>query len=164
MVLPIGQWLPPIGVILKNTRRFAGDDSRRKLLKQTQTAEVVVLHPKDFRVREAWILFKLNDSPFRLAEGSFNCIALMDAGSTFIICQTFVPDSASGISEDEAEDLLMEGAEKAGELPTTLFVAAGQLEPQVLAVATRLGMDASIVSETELSPIIGSAQQLFRAR
>ncbi len=44
-----------------------------------------MLRPNQFEVNEAWIVFRLNNAPIRIEhEGSFNCIALMDAASCFI--------------------------------------------------------------------------------
>ena len=36
------------------------------------------LHPNQFQVNEAWIVFQLNETPIHTAkDGSFNCICLM---------------------------------------------------------------------------------------
>lgn len=43
-----------------------------------------MLHPNQFQVNEAWILFQLNKEPIRVeSEGAFSCLALMDAGELF---------------------------------------------------------------------------------
>jgi hypothetical protein len=45
-----------------------------------------VLHPNQFQVNEAWIVFKLNDEPLHtVRDGDFDFIALMDAASGFIV-------------------------------------------------------------------------------
>ena len=44
------------------------------------------VHPNQFHVDEAWIVFKLNDEPLRTdRDGLFNIICLMDAASCFIL-------------------------------------------------------------------------------
>ena len=51
-----------------------------------------MLHPRQFEVNEAWIAFRLNRTPIRTElEGSFNCFALMDAASCFILGTELVP-------------------------------------------------------------------------
>ncbi len=45
-----------------------------------------MLHPNQFQVNEAWIAFQLNDAPIHTrSDGDFNCIALMDAASCFMM-------------------------------------------------------------------------------
>ena len=45
-----------------------------------------VLHPVQFQVNEAWIVFQLNETPIHTEqEGSFNCLCLMDAASCFLL-------------------------------------------------------------------------------
>jgi hypothetical protein len=45
-----------------------------------------MLHPSQFKINEAWIAFRLNGAPIRTErDGDFNCIALMDAASCFIL-------------------------------------------------------------------------------
>lgn len=51
-----------------------------------------MLHPQQFEVNEAWIAFRLNGAPVRTErDGDFNCIALMDAASCFILGSQFIP-------------------------------------------------------------------------
>ncbi|MCY1381805.1 hypothetical protein D9M69_697600 [compost metagenome] len=55
-----------------------------------------MLHPNQFTVNEAWIAFRLNDAPIQTdADGAFNCLALMDAASCFILGTEFVPADAN---------------------------------------------------------------------
>ena len=50
-----------------------------------------LLHPNQFQLNEAWIAFQLNDAPIETEQdGSFNCIALMDAASCFILGNAMV--------------------------------------------------------------------------
>jgi hypothetical protein len=55
-----------------------------------------MLHPKQFEVNEAWIAFRVNGAPVRTErDGDFNCIALMDAASCFILGSEFIPLTAA---------------------------------------------------------------------
>lgn len=52
----------------------------------------MMLHPTQFEVNEAWLAFKLNEVPICIeTEGEFDCIALMDAASGFILGNAFAP-------------------------------------------------------------------------
>lgn len=63
-----------------------------------------MLHPREFQVNEAWIVFKLNDAPISTeADGDFNVIALMDAASCFILGAVFVPVTSAEPSEMEVK-------------------------------------------------------------
>jgi hypothetical protein len=53
-----------------------------------------VLHPNQFQVNEAWIVFRLNETPIHTEqEGSFNCICLMDAASCFLLGSELIPSA-----------------------------------------------------------------------
>ena len=55
-----------------------------------------MLHPQQFEFNEAWIAFRLNGTPVRTErDGDFNCIALMDAASCFILGLQFIPVPAA---------------------------------------------------------------------
>lgn len=55
-----------------------------------------LLHPNQFQVNEAWIVFRLNDEPIRTErDGSFHVAALMDAASCFIFGTEFISSDVS---------------------------------------------------------------------
>jgi hypothetical protein len=121
------------------------------------------LHPSQFQPNEAWILFKLNGAPIQTEQdGAFNCIALMDAASCFILCNEFVRASESGPSKAEAQGLLRAGWEHQKKFPATLFVPAGQPYPIVSAEAERQGISVIPVREAQLHVFTGEAQQGFK--
>jgi hypothetical protein len=71
-----------------------------------------VLHPNQFRINEAWIAFQLNDAPIEtIKDGSFNCIAFMDASSCLILGNVFVATAASAPSPTDLQRLLKTGGE-----------------------------------------------------
>ena len=124
-----------------------------------------MLHPNQFQVNEAWIVFKLNDAPIATGQdGDFNFIALMDAASCFILSSTPIPVLAAEPSKMEAKRLLKEGQAHKQELPKTIFIP-GALPAKILAAeAERQGITVVRVPENQLRPFIGEARQVFRER
>ena len=52
-----------------------------------------MLHPRQFQVSEAWIVFKLNDAPIRTEQdGDFDFVTLMDAASCFVLDASGAPN------------------------------------------------------------------------
>ena len=122
-----------------------------------------MLHPSQFQVNEAWIAFQLNDEPIRTQQdGSFNCVALMDAASCFILGSEFVPIDELEPSQLDARRLLKEGWKHKKQLPATLFVPRGQFETALPAEAKRQGISVVSVLESELLVFIGEARHGFR--
>ena len=123
---------------------------------------MAALHPNQFRVNEAWIAFQLNDAPIEtIHDGSFNCIALMDAASCFILGNAFVATAAPAPSPAELRRLLKTGWEYMRKYPNTLFVPEGRFEAAVSAEATRRGIVVIPVQADQLLTFIGEARQGF---
>jgi hypothetical protein len=123
------------------------------------------LHPNQFRVNEAWIAFKLNDSPISTkADGDFNLIALMDAASCFILCTTLVPASSAELEKTEAKRLLKEAQAHKQQLPEKLFIPRDLPANNFAAEAERQGIGVARVPESELLLFVGEAKDGFRKR
>jgi hypothetical protein len=124
-----------------------------------------VLHPKQFQVNEAWIIFQLNDAPVRTErDGAFNCVALMDAASCFMLGMVMVPMDEAEPSKLEAKRLLKMGWAHKKQYPTTLFMPTGRFPAILTAEAKRQGISLVPVHESELLAFIGEAQQGFKER
>jgi hypothetical protein len=122
-----------------------------------------MLHPNQFEVNEAWLVFKLNTLPIRTElEGDFNCIALMDAASCFILGSTLAPVGAAEPSKIEVRRLLREAKAHKQQLPRTLFVPSGQFEKLLPEEAARQGIAVVRVPEGELLVFIGEARESFK--
>lgn len=122
-----------------------------------------MLHPNQFSVNEAWILFQLNDAPIRTEQdGSFNCICLMDAASCFILGNSLITDTESEPSQLEARRLLKAGWAHKKKLPATLFIPTGQYQTHLPAEAERQGIAVVRVHESQLLVFIGEARQAFK--
>jgi len=121
-----------------------------------------MLHPNQFEVNEAWLVFKLNDLPIVTElEGDFNCIALMDAASCFILGNTFVPAGKAEPSKMAVRRLLKEAKAHKQQLPKTLFIPNGQFSSILPAEAERQGIAVVRVPEDQLLVFIAEARESF---
>jgi len=122
-----------------------------------------MLHPNQFHLNEAWIVFKLNDAPISTeSDGDFNFIALMDAASCFILSSAPVPASAAEPSKMEARRLLKEGRAHKQELPKTLFIPSNLLTTLLVSEAERQGITIVRVPEDQLLPFLSEAREGFK--
>ncbi len=122
-----------------------------------------MLHPSQFEVNEAWLAFKLNDAPISTeADGDFNCIALMDAASCFILGNGFAPAGEAEPSKTAVRQLLKEAKAHKHQLPKTLFLPTGQFNSILPAEAARQGIAVVRVPEDQLLVFIGEARESFK--
>jgi hypothetical protein len=124
-----------------------------------------MLNPSEFQVNEAWIAFKVNDAPIRTeADGDFNCVALMDAASCFILSTTFVPAKETEMSILEVRRMLKEGQAHKQTLPKTLFIPSDQPANNLAVEAERQSVAVVRVPEDQLLLFIGEARESFKQR
>jgi hypothetical protein len=122
-----------------------------------------MLHPNQFKVNEAWLVFKLNEVPIHTElEGDFNVIALMDAASCFILGNTFAPVGEPEPSKMAVRRVIREAKAHKRQLPKTLFVPNGQFPNVLPAEAERLGIEIVRVPEDQLLVFIGEARESFK--
>ncbi|OQW33530.1 MAG: hypothetical protein A4E19_03840 [Nitrospira sp. SG-bin1] len=122
-------------------------------------------HPNQFKVNDAWIAFRLNDAPIITEQnGDFDCIALMDAASCYILGMEMYSSRATGPSAQESRRLLLQGQGREGKLPQRLFVAEGYVAGAMYQEAARLNIEVITVSEDELLVFIGDARDGFKER
>ena len=121
-----------------------------------------MLHPNQFEVNEAWIVFRLNNVMIPTEdEGSFNCIALMDVASCFILASDLFPATVDEPTRVEFHRLLKSARRHTKQLPKTLFVPLGdqvELAPREVA---QHDIDVVRVSESDLLVFIEEARQGF---
>jgi hypothetical protein len=121
------------------------------------------MHPNQFAVNEAWLVFKLNDEPIHTErDGAFNFLALMDAASCFILSSTPVSASQVEPTQLESRRLLKEGQSHKKRWPKTLFVPTDLAAQFLSAEAEQLGVRVVRVPEDQLSAFITEARQGFR--
>ena len=124
-----------------------------------------MLHPKQFEVNETWIAFRLNSAPIRTElDGDFNCIALMDAASCFILSSEFIPATAAEPTRAEFRRLLKHAKRHKQQLPRTLFVPRDEVADRVTLEATQQGIEVVRVPEIELLVFIVEAREAFAER
>jgi hypothetical protein len=122
-----------------------------------------VLHPKQFQVNEAWIVFQLNETPIHTEqEGSFNCLCLMDAASCFLLGSELIPTTQEEPSQMQARHMLRAAWAKKGEFPKTLYMPTGRFPGTMKAEAERLGMAVISAPENQLLVFIGEARDGYR--
>jgi hypothetical protein len=122
-----------------------------------------MLHPNQFEVNEAWLAFKLNELPIRTErDGDFNCIALMDAASCFILGNAFASVGESEPSRTAVRQLLEDAEAHKHHLPKTLFIPTGQFNSILPAEAERRGIAVVRVPEDQLLVFIGEARESFK--
>jgi len=122
-------------------------------------------HPRQFEVNEAWIAFRLNGTPVRTErDGDFNCIALMDAASCFILGLEFIPVTAAEPTRAQFRRLLKNARRHKKQLPKRLFIAREGIADLMTREATHQEIDVVRVAESELLIFIGEARQGFAER
>ena len=123
-----------------------------------------MLHPRQFEVNDAWIVFQLNASPIQTdRNGDCACLALMDAASCFMLSLELVPVAESEPIEDEIRQLLAKGWHHKQAFPKALLVPHGlHLAEALSREAERSNIPVVRVPESELLVIIGDARDEFR--
>jgi hypothetical protein len=125
----------------------------------------LMLHPQQFEVNEAWIAFRLNGAPVRTErDGDFNCLALMDAASCFILGSQFIAATAAEPTRAQFRHLLQEAARHKQQLPTTLLIAREDVADLMTREATHQNIDVVRVPESELLVFIAEARRSFAER
>ena len=120
----------------------------------------MVLHPNQFQVNEAWILFKLNDAPIVTdSDGDFNILALMDAASCFILSSGTVPVTSAEPSKLEAKRILKEARAHKQQLPKALYLSTDQPAESFVIEVERQGIAVVRVANDQLRPFTGEAQE-----
>jgi hypothetical protein len=121
-----------------------------------------MLHPRQFEVNEAWIAFRLNSSPVRTElDGDFNCIALMDAASCFILGSQFIAITAPEPTSTQFRQLLKKARTRKQQLPRTLLIAREATADIMTREAIRQNIEVVRVTENELLVFIGEARKGF---
>jgi uncharacterized protein DUF6930 len=121
-----------------------------------------MLHPKQFEVNEAWIAFRVNGAPIHTeGDGDFNCIALMDAASCFILGMELIPVDAAEPTRAQFRKMLKSAQRHKQQLPKTLFVAREDVADLVAREAAEQNINVVRVSENQLLVFTGEARQAF---
>jgi hypothetical protein len=124
-----------------------------------------VLHPSQFQPNDAWIVFKLNDTPIQTAlDGVLNFTALMDAASCYILGSEVIAANAVELPKIAAKRLLKKGQTQAQRLPNTLYIPHARPAEYSAKEADRLGITVVSIAEEKLMVFIGEAREGFKER
>jgi hypothetical protein len=124
-----------------------------------------MLDPKQFELNEAWIAFRLNSVPIRAErDGDFNCVALMDAASCYILSSELIPVTGAKPSSMSIRRLLKNAHRQKQQLPKTLFVTKGDVADLFTPEASSQKIDVVPVSEDDVCVFIGEARRGFAER
>jgi len=122
----------------------------------------MAIDPSSFSQNEAWILFRLNDTPIRtVADGDFNAVAIMEVTSGLIFGVEMVPITHEEISELQVRRLLSASASEAGGRPTALFIASEEKAVQISLAAGTMRIEVKRVPESDLSKLTKEARDGF---
>lgn len=123
------------------------------------------LHPDQFAVNEAWIVFRLLDEPMETKDaGAVDMIGLMDAGSTCFLNFSARP-AAADFSEIEARAFFQNlKVPTPPRPPRRVFIAADVAGDSLRVEAARRGIDVSTVEPRSLDGIVGRARESIGAR
>ena len=118
------------------------------------------LHPPQFEVNEAWLVFRLLDEPIVTQDaGMVEVLGLMDAGSTCILNFRTCP-VGKDLTEFEARSFFQAlKVAPAPPPPRRLFIASDVQSDSVRAEAGRLGMAVTTVDPSSLDGIVGPARE-----
>ena len=124
-----------------------------------------MLQHDHFQKNEAWIVFKLNDTPIKtVADGDFDLIALMDAASGVIVGSTLISVTAAELSTDEASHLLDEGEAYWKQRADTLLVPTDFPATHLTVEAEQRGLPVVRVPEDQLLLFISQPRAEFKER
>jgi len=122
-----------------------------------------MLHPKNYRVNQAWMVFKLNDVPLHTKkDGDFNCFVLMDAASCYIVSSAMISVTEVELSLMESKRMLKQGQAEKNELPQELFVPNELCAEEFVAEAERQGIKVVRLPEAQLHVYTEEAREAFR--
>jgi hypothetical protein len=122
-----------------------------------------MIHPNQFKVNEAWLVFILNDEPIHTKlDGDVSFYVLMDAASCFILSSVPVAAIVAEPTQMESRQLLKEGEASKRQLPKTLFVPTDLPAQFIVAEAERIGIEVVRVEEHQLLVYIGEAREALR--
>ena len=122
-----------------------------------------MLHPNQFMGNEAWIAFRLNETPiYTEQDGSFNCNSPMDAASGYILGAEMVPTVQVEPSKLQVRRLLRAAWAEKEQYPATLFLPTGQFQKAMTKEAASLGIVVVPVQEDQLLVFIGEAREGYR--
>jgi hypothetical protein len=127
-----------------------------------KTPQQQTMQPKDFRVNQTWLAYRINRAPLNVGGQEINLYVLQDAASMFLFGNAFAPAGSDWPPAREVEKLLDSAYAKKDEWPSEL-VLPGNPEPEnSFAMAARnRGINVRNVPESQLSFYIKDTQEAY---
>ncbi|MBT3144865.1 hypothetical protein [Neptunomonas phycophila] len=115
----------------------------------------------DFRVNEAWVVFKLNEVPLLTQDGGMNMYALMDIGSGYIIGH--ISSSESSVPDKkEVKKLFLKAWKEKSDWPYKLILEEDNIQMKaVKQFAKNNGISLQQSSASELGKITSDPKKAF---
>lgn len=124
----------------------------------------MTIDPSSFSPNEAWILFRLNQTPISTeVDGDFHAMAIMDVSSGMILGMEMVPTTQAEVSEIQARRLLSTSADQAGGRPASVFIATESFAAQACTAASTMKIEVRRLAASELAEITKEATDGFAA-
>ncbi|MFP4213227.1 MAG: hypothetical protein ACLFRL_03870 [Desulfohalobiaceae bacterium] len=121
-----------------------------------------MLHPKQFKVNQVWIAFRVNDSLIYIADEPYDIYFLLDAASTYMLGHLACKTAGEGPDLSAVEDLFQEAASHKKQFPHELIIPEDFVpREQFKTICDSYGIRVREVPEGELSLILGEIKESF---
>ena len=121
-----------------------------------------MLSPDQFRVNEAWIAIRVNDTFLFVKDEPYDIYILMDAASAYVFGHVLSRVVDESPNEMDVENLFKEAWTAKRQWPVKIIVPEGFSAEKVFKIpAERNGLTFETVPLTDLSPIIGPLKESF---
>ncbi len=116
-----------------------------------------MLHPKNFKVNDAWLGIKVSSNDAKVQEGKVNVFVLIDVSSCYVIDQQVVLAS-EGIMPpiENVESMFMKAFAKAFKYPSKLYIPIEEAESNgFVTVANDKNIPIKYIPASDLDLIVG---------
>ena len=121
-----------------------------------------MLSPDQFRVNEAWIAIRANDSFLFVKDEPYDVYVLMDAASAYVFGPVLARVVDESPDEKDVENLFKKAWMAKRQWPLKIIIPEDFSAKQIFKMqAERNGLAFEIVSLSDLSPVIGPLKESF---
>lgn len=121
-----------------------------------------MLSPDQFRVNEAWIAIRVNDTFLFVKDEPYDIYVLTDAASAYVLGHVLSRVVDESPSEDDVENLFKQAWTAKRQWPVKIIVPENFSAEKIFRIqAERNGLAFETVPLSDLSPIIGPLKESF---
>lgn len=122
----------------------------------------MMLTPDQFRVNEAWIAVRINESFFFVQDEPYDIYVVMDAASAYVFGHLLTRVVEEVPNESDVDSLFKEAWRAKRQWPQKLIVQEGDPAENVFRMqAEKNGLSFDTVPLSDLSLIVGPLKELF---